>query len=157
MEWTSVGLGDCPVVRALEVVGSRWTLLVIRELFNGVYRFEDIQQHLGVSTSVLSRRLAEMVDAGLADRRAYRAEGSRERFEYLPTTKSWDLYPVLVGLMQWGDRYLAGPDGPPVQLVDRESGRAVIAAVVPAGTRTCDPSEITVVPTAGEQVTSGRQ
>ncbi|MFF0500059.1 winged helix-turn-helix transcriptional regulator [Nocardia aobensis] len=145
MEWASVGLDNCPVVRALEVVGSRWTLIVLRELFNGVRRFEDIQQHLGVSTSVLSKRLADMVDQGLAERRPYRADGRRERYEYLPTEKAWDLYPVVVGLMQWGDRYLADPAGPPVRLVDGRTGREVVAAVVPADTPACDPADIEVI------------
>ncbi|MEU6563023.1 winged helix-turn-helix transcriptional regulator [Nocardia nova] len=150
MEWASVELGNCPVVRALDVVGSRWTLIVLRELFNGVRRFEDIQQHLGVSTSVLSKRLAEMVDSGLAERRPYRADGRRERWEYLPTEKAWDLYPVVVGLMQWGDRYLADPEGPPVRLVDARSGHEVVAAVVPVDTPACDPADIHVV--AGESI-----
>ncbi|WP_153342562.1 winged helix-turn-helix transcriptional regulator [Nocardia aurantia] len=146
MEWTSVGLDNCPLVRALEVVGSRWTLLVLREMFNDVRRFEDMQQHLGVSTSVLSRRLAEMVEEGLAERRPYRVDGRREQLEYLPTAKAWELYPVVVGLMQWGDRHLADPDGHAVRLVDRDSGADVIAALVPAGTRTCAPADIAVVP-----------
>ncbi|WP_328395778.1 winged helix-turn-helix transcriptional regulator [Nocardia sp. NBC_00416] len=152
MEWMEVGLDNCPVTRALDVVGSRWTLLVLRELFNGVRRFEDIQQHLGVSTSVLSRRLAEMVGHGLAHRIPYRAEGQRARSEYQPTEKAWELYPVIVGLMQWGDRHLADPAGPPVRLVDNRSGKPVVAAVVPADAQICAPADISVIPAgaAGE-------
>ncbi|MGW1738083.1 winged helix-turn-helix transcriptional regulator [Nocardia sp. NPDC001965] len=146
MEWTEIGLENCPVVRALDIVGSRWTLIVLRELFNGVHRFEDIQQHLGMSTSVLSRRLAEMDAHGLIRRTPYQSVGQRERYEYRPTDKAWELYPVIVGLMQWGERHLADPAGPAVRLVDGRTGTPVVAAVVPAGSRTCEPKEITVVP-----------
>lgn len=145
MEWTDVDLDDCPVARALNVVGNRWTLLVLRELFNGVHRFEDIQRHLGVSTSVLSRRLVEMVEYGLADRIPYRSGGQRERFEYRPTTRAWELYPVIVSLMQWGDRHLPDPARPAVRLVDNRSGQPVVAALVPAGSPTCAPADVTVV------------
>lgn len=149
MEWMAVGLDNCPVVRALDVVGSRWTLLVLREMFNGVHRFEDIQQHLGMSTSVLSKRLAEMADHGLVERLPYRTEGQRERFEYRPTEIAWELYPVVVGLMQWGDRHLTGGDGPAVRLVDTRTGKPVVAALVTTDAPTCAPADITVV-TTGE-------
>jgi DNA-binding HxlR family transcriptional regulator len=119
---------------------------VLRDAFNGVHRFEDFQQHLGVSPSVLSGRLKSMVDEGLLRREPYREDGDRERHEYHPTAKAWDLYPVIVGLMQWGDRYLGDADGPPVHLVDDSSGIPVIAALVPQGTATCSPPDIRVVP-----------
>jgi DNA-binding HxlR family transcriptional regulator len=146
MEWTSVDLGNCPIVRALDVLGGRWTLIVLREAFNGVSRFEDFQQHLGVSPSVLSRRLKDMVDQGLVRREPYRDGNERERHEYHPTGKAWDLYPVIVGLMQWGDRHLGDPAGPPVQLIDSKSGLPVIAALVPQGTATCAPPDIRIEP-----------
>lgn len=146
MEWMSVDLRDCSVARALEVVGKQWTLLVLREAFNGVRRFEDYQRHLGLSRSVLSRRLAEMVEDGLLDRVPYREEGSRERHEYEPTSKAWDLYPVMAGLMQWADRHLAEGPGTTVNLVDRRTRVPLVAALVPAGTPTCPPSEVDVEP-----------
>lgn len=146
VEWTSVDLANCPIVRALEVVGSRWTLILLRDAFNGVRRFEDFQQHIGVSPSMLSRRLKGMVDEGLLRREPYREDGDRERHEYHPTDKAWALYPVIVGLMQWGDRYLSDPDGPPVQLIDNGSGKPVMAAIVPQGTTTCSPHDLRVQP-----------
>ncbi|MFF2082700.1 winged helix-turn-helix transcriptional regulator [Nocardia sp. NPDC058176] len=146
MEWTSVDLGNCPIVRALDVLGNRWTLIVLREAFNGVHRFEDFLDHLGISPSVLSRRLKEMVDEGLLSREPYRETGDRERYEYRPTAKAWDLYPVIVGLMQWGDRYLGDADGPPIQLTDVTTGKTVVAAIVPQGTPTCSPSDLRVEP-----------
>ncbi|MCM3885282.1 helix-turn-helix domain-containing protein [Frankia sp. R82] len=146
VEWTDIDLDNCSIARALEVVGSRWTIVVLREAFNGVRRFEDFHQHLGISPSVLSQRLRSMTSDGLLDRVPYREEGDRERHEYHPSAKAWDLYPVVVGLMQWGDRYLGDGDGTPVQLIDTNSGKPVIAAVVPHDTPTCAPSDITVQP-----------
>ncbi|WP_216911319.1 winged helix-turn-helix transcriptional regulator [Nocardia noduli] len=146
MEWTSVDLDNCPIVRALDVLGNRWTLIVLRESLNGVHRFEDFLHHLGVSPSVLSKRLREMVDQGLLVREPYREPGGRERHEYHPTQKAWELYPVLVGLMQWGDRYLGDPTGPPVRLVDSVSGQPVMAAVVPSDAAVCSPADIRVEP-----------
>ncbi|MEU5693984.1 helix-turn-helix domain-containing protein [Actinosynnema sp. NPDC020468] len=101
----------CSIARALGVVGERWSLLVVRDVVNGVRRFEELREHLGVARNVLSRRLAELVDAGLLDRVAYREFGSRERYEYALTPAGRDLWPVLMTLMAWGDRHLA--DGPP--------------------------------------------
>ncbi|WP_433253545.1 winged helix-turn-helix transcriptional regulator [Streptosporangium sp. CA-135522] len=146
MEWMSVDLGNCPLIRALDVVGKQWTIIVLREAFNGVRRFEDFQHHLGLSRSVLSRRLAEMVTDGLLERVPYRPDGERERHEYQPTDKAWALYPVMVGLMQWGDRYLADGDAEPVRLVDRHSGKAVVAALVTDDTATCAPADVGVRP-----------
>ncbi|MGF7236907.1 MAG: winged helix-turn-helix transcriptional regulator [Frankia sp.] len=146
MEWTSVDLDNCPIVKTLNVVGSRWTLVILREVFNGVRRFEDFQRHLGIAPSVLSQRLRDMTEKGLLRREPYREEGDRERHEYYPTDKAWDLYPVVVGLMQWGDRYLGDGEGPPVQLIDSDTGKPVIAAIVPHDSPTCVPSNITVKP-----------
>lgn len=146
MEWTSVDLSNCPIVRALDVLGNRWTLIVLRESFNGVYRFEDLLDHLGISPSVLSRRLKEMVAEGLLSREPYRAHGDRERYEYRPTAKAWDLYPVIVGLMQWGDRHLGDGAGPPIQLTDVTTGQPVMAAIVPQGTPTCAPADLRIDP-----------
>ncbi|CAO5163116.1 putative transcriptional regulator, HxlR family [Frankia sp. AiPs1] len=144
MEWTDVDLDNCSIARALAVVGSRWTLVVLREAFNGVRRFEDFQRHLGVSPSVLSQRLRGMTQDGLLERVPYREDGDRERHEYRPSEKAWDLYPVVVGLMQWGDRHLGDGDAPPVHLIDVNSGKPVIAALVPHDAPTCAPSDITV-------------
>ena len=142
-------------MRALDVVGSRWTLIVLREVLKGVRRFEEIQQHLGVSSSVLSHRLRLMVDDGLLRREPYREQGDRERHEYHPTEKAWDLYPVLAGLVQWGDRHLGDPDGPPVQLIDERSGRPVVAALVPEGTPSCAPADIQVAPGGSLRTVAG--
>jgi DNA-binding HxlR family transcriptional regulator len=142
MEWTSVDLAGCPVIGALDVVGKPWTLVVLREALSGVRRFEDFQQHLGLSRSVLSRRLAEMVSDGLLRREPYQDDGFRTRHEYLPTDKALDLYPVLAGLMNWGERYVTGSCQ--ARLLDRRTGEPLVAALVPAGTLGCPPAEVEV-------------
>ena len=92
----------CALARALEVVGERWTLLIVRDLFFGVSRFTDLQAHLDVPRAVLSARLALLVDAGIAERRAY-APG---RFEHALTDAGLELWPIVHQLMQWGERHL---------------------------------------------------
>lgn len=101
----------CSIARALAVLGERWSLQVVRDVFNGVRRFDDLREHLGIARNVLSNRLAGLVDAGLLERVPYREFGSRQRHEYALTPAGLELWPVLVTLMTWGDRHLA--DGPP--------------------------------------------
>jgi DNA-binding HxlR family transcriptional regulator len=110
---------NCSIARALEVVGERWTLLVLREALTGRRRFEEIRRNTGVATNILADRLATLVEHGVLERRRYSA--LPEAFEYVPTGKGRDLTPVLVALMQWGDRYDA-PDGPPRLMVHGPCG-----------------------------------
>jgi DNA-binding HxlR family transcriptional regulator len=94
---------DCSIAGTLGLVGDRWTLLVVREAFLGNRRFEDIQRRLGVARNVLTDRLGRLVDDGLLERVRYSERP--ERFEYHLTEKGLDLWPVIVALMQWGDRH----------------------------------------------------
>ena len=98
---------DCSLARALEVVGERWTLLVLRDCFFGVRRFTDLRDHLDISRAVLAARLADLVGAGLLERREYRPG----RHEYVVTPVALDLWPALFALLQWGERHRA-PNGP---------------------------------------------
>jgi DNA-binding HxlR family transcriptional regulator len=107
---------NCSIARTLELVGERWTLLVMRNIFVGIRRFDDIQENLGVGRNVLTDRLNRLCEAGILERRLYQSRP--DRFEYCPTDKGKDLWPVNVALMHWGDRYLA-PAGPPIRLVHR--------------------------------------
>ena len=108
----------CSVARTLEVVGERWTLLILRDAFTGVRRFDDFQRNLGIARNVLNTRLQRLVEAGLLERRRYQERP--ERYEYRLTERGEDLWPALVALMQWGDRHASSPEGPPVVL--RHSG-----------------------------------
>ena len=113
---------NCSVARALEVVGDRWTLLVIRSAFEGVRRFDDFQTTLGVARNVLTDRLARLCAEGILRRVRYQERP--ERFEYRLTRKGVGLWPALMSLMLWGDQYYAD-DGPPVIIVHRGCGGAL--------------------------------
>ncbi|HEY8466862.1 MAG TPA: winged helix-turn-helix transcriptional regulator, partial [Solirubrobacterales bacterium] len=114
---------NCSIARTLELIGERWTLLVIRDVLMGNRRFEGIQRSLGVARNVLSNRLQRLVDEGILERRAYQDHPAR--YEYLLTEKGLDLWPVLVAMIGWGDKYLAGPEGPPVLILHKECGGRV--------------------------------
>lgn len=116
---------NCTVGRAMEVLGERSTFLVLREVVNGVRRFEDMRRHSGIPRQVLTNRLALMVEQGILRREPYREPGQRERHEYRLTDKGFDLYPVLVAIRSWGDRYLADPEGSPVEFEHRGCGAEV--------------------------------
>jgi DNA-binding HxlR family transcriptional regulator len=118
----------CSLARALEVVGEWWTLLVLRDLFVGLTRFEDICADLGVATNVLTDRLATLVDHGLVERRRY--QDHPERFDYVLTEKGRDLFPAIAALVRWGDRWESGEAGAPMTLVHRDCGEATEALVV---------------------------
>ncbi len=120
MRWDEIAGVRCSVARSLSVVGDRWTLLVLRDCFTGLRRFDQFLESLGVSPHVLSTRLARLVDAGVLAKRPYRERPVRH--EYVLTDKGRDLYPVIIGLVQWGDRWMADSDGPPVELVHRGCG-----------------------------------
>jgi DNA-binding HxlR family transcriptional regulator len=110
---------NCSIARSLEILGERWTLLVLREVLLGRRRFGDIRSHIGVAPNILSDRLQTLVEHGLLERRPL--EGQPESHEYVPTRKGVDANPVLVALLQWGDRH-AAPDGPPRVFVHEACG-----------------------------------
>ncbi len=116
---------NCAIGAAVGIIGERPTFLVLREVFNGVRRFDDMQRRTGMPRQVLSQRLGRLVAEGLLRKMPYRESGQRRRDEYRLTDKGLDLYPVLVALMQWGDRYEVDPAGPPVLLRHRDCGEPV--------------------------------
>jgi DNA-binding HxlR family transcriptional regulator len=108
------------VKATVDLLGDRWTFLIMREAFFGVRRFGEMQRNLGVARTVLSSRLKMLVIEGLLERRPYRADPVW--FEYRLTDKGLDFYPIAIALMQWGDRHLAGPNGAPTVLRHRTCG-----------------------------------
>ena len=113
---------NCSVAGALEIVGEWWTFLVLRDAFLGVRRFEDFQRRLGIARNVLSNRLQTLVDAEILERRLYQEHPAR--YEYRLTEKGIDLWPVLMALTRWGDKYVA-ENGPPVLIEHKNCGGAV--------------------------------
>ena len=113
----------CSVARSLEVLGERWTLLVIRDVFYGKRRFAAIQEDLGVARNVLATRLARLVAEGILEKRPYQDRPTR--YEYFLTEKGIDLWPVMITMMHWGDRWLATDEGPPVVIHHKECGGEV--------------------------------
>jgi DNA-binding HxlR family transcriptional regulator len=109
----------------MEILGERWTFVVLREVFNGVRRFDDMRRHTTIPRQVLTNRLALLVQNDILRKEPYQPEGQRVRHEYRLTRKGLDLYPVLVAIGQWGDRYLADPEGSPVEFAHRDCGAEV--------------------------------
>jgi DNA-binding HxlR family transcriptional regulator len=120
VRWAEIGELPCSVARALAVVGDRWTLLILRDCFLGARRFDEFQASLGLSSHLLSTRLAKLVEEQILERRLYSERP--ERHEYRLTAKGRDLYPVIGSLLRWGDRWMAGPEGPPFDLVHESCG-----------------------------------
>ena len=120
---TYAGQGDCSIARALEIVGERWTMLIIREALLGVHRFDEMQADLGIARNVLQARLEHLVANAILERRLYQQRP--ERYAYHLTQKGLDLWPAVVALMQWGDKHAGVPGGPPVRLEHRGCGGAV--------------------------------
>jgi DNA-binding HxlR family transcriptional regulator len=114
LEWRETDSTRCSVARTAEVVGDGWTVLVLRDLFNGIRRFDDLAAHLGVARNVLTRRLAALTAAGVITREPYREPGARVRHEYRLTDAGRDLLPVILAMLAWGDTHRADVNGPPV-------------------------------------------
>jgi DNA-binding HxlR family transcriptional regulator len=120
---TDYGGQTCSIARALEVVGDRWTMLILRDVFLGVRRFDELQADLGVARNVLAGRLERLVDDGVLEKRPYQDRPLRN--EYRLTAKGVDLWPVVVALLQWGDRHAPAEGGPPTVLRHSGCGGAV--------------------------------
>ncbi|MFF5181177.1 winged helix-turn-helix transcriptional regulator [Micromonospora sp. NPDC000316] len=122
LDWS---VENCTIARAMEILGERWTLVVLREVFNGVRRFDDMRVRTGIPRQVLTNRLAVLVERGVLRREPYQEPGSRSRHEYRLTEMGLALWPVLVAVLGWGDRYLADPEGSPLRVEHRDCGAEV--------------------------------
>lgn len=114
MARTNYQASNCSIGRTLQVLGEKWTLLILRESFYGSTRFEQFHSVLKCPRNLLSERLAKLVEEGILERSEYREPGRRARHEYRMTDKGRELTPILLALREWGDRHLADPEGPPV-------------------------------------------
>ena len=116
---------NCTIGATVDILGERPTFLVLREAFNGVRRFDDMQRRTGMPRQVLSQRLSRLVDEGLLRKVPYQEAGQRPRSEYRLTEKGLDLWPVLISLLRWGDKWMTGKEGPPVEVRHKTCGHAV--------------------------------
>ncbi|OHV07607.1 winged helix-turn-helix transcriptional regulator [Kushneria phosphatilytica] len=117
----------CPAARALGCVGEWWSLLILRDTLQGLRRFDELQQSLGIASNMLSRRLRRMLDEGLLEKRPYQSRPVRH--EYIPTPKGEELYPVIVMLFAWGEKHMSD-QGRQLCLIDRNSERELSPLVV---------------------------
>ena len=139
---------NCSIAAALAVVGEKWTFLVLREAFNGVRRFDDMQRRTGAPRQVLSNRLASLVADDILRKVPYQEQGQRPRSEYRLTGKGLELFPVIAAMLAWGDKYAVPPGGPAVGLTHRDCGAPVYLQLTCARGHQMD-SAREVTPVAG--------
>jgi len=127
VKWDSLDREPCPVARTVAVIGDRWTLLVLRDCFLGVRRFEAFQERLGISRTIIADRLHALVEAGVLRREPYQERPMR--YEYRLTQKGLDLYPVLVSMVQWGKTHGPPGAGLPFELRHKGCGQPFVPAL----------------------------
>ena len=140
----------CSIARTMQVLGDRWTILIVRECFRGRTRFSDFRRVLGIPTDILTSRLCSLVDAGVLERRGYREPGARERFDYHLTAAGDALLPVLGALAQWGDDYRPSGHGPSRLYQQADTGEPTSVAFVTAAGVVVPLADIAIVPGPGE-------
>ena len=121
MKHTSFKDMNCSLAQSLEIVGERWSLLIIRDTAFGIRRFDDIQKSLGIARNILTQRLSKLTNEGIL----VKARGKAGRMEYQLTDKGWDLQPLLLSLFQWGEKYQPHPEGERMCFVDSTSGNPI--------------------------------
>lgn len=123
MRRQDVDLQVCSIARAMPLIGDSWTMLIIRGVFFGLHRFTELQQSLDINRNRLTERLNLLVENGIMEKCLY--DEARGRYEYRLTEKGTDLYPVLVSIVGWGDKWLADKDGPPLQYVHKTCSKVM--------------------------------
>lgn len=139
----------CTIARSLDILGPRWNMLILREALNGITRFADFRELLGITADVLSDRLSSLVDAGVFERRPYRLPGDRQRDEYVLTEKGRALKVVMGALQDWGDRYAPSELGPTTERHRRGDDAEVHVAFVDATGAVVPPEEVYSLPRSG--------
>ena len=123
MSRTSLDHWQCSVARSADILGDKWTLMILRDAFYGLTSFSQFERNLKLAKNILSDRLEKLVEAGILQR--VRTKPGVDRYRYVLSDAGRDLFPVVVALMQWGDRWVFAEEGEPVRLVDRESGKPI--------------------------------
>lgn len=144
---------NCTIGAALAIVGEKWTFLVLREAFNGVRRFDDIRRRISAPRQILSDRLNRLVADGLLRKVPYQEPGQRARSEYRLTEKGLELFPVIVSLLEWGNKYAASPEGPVAELTHRDCGAPVrLQLACEDGHAVASAREVTPIPGPGARM-----
>jgi DNA-binding HxlR family transcriptional regulator len=139
---------NCSIARSLEIIGEWWTPLILREAFFGITRFEDFQERLGIARNILAKRLEALTEAGILERRVY--DERRDRADYVLTRMGRALWPVMVTIRQWGDKWVTGKGNEPVQILHTACGkRSTVHLACDHCREKIDPREMQLVPGPG--------
>ena len=158
VRWTDYDSATCSVARTVEIVSDRWTVLILRDVFNRVRRFDELADHLGVPRDILTKRLSRLVAAGILERVPYQQAGRRTRYEYRLTAAGDELRPLILALKDWGDKHLAGPAGPPMSLAHRGCGGRVRVEVRCEHDHVItDPHDLEMAPTSAAKLAGGHR
>ncbi len=123
MKHSELARNNCSLSRTLAIIGERWTLLILRQFFLGLRRFDDLQATLGIARNILADRLKTLTEAGIVERRRLKDTGGHAT-EYRLTQKGRDLYPAIACLLEWGDTYMMEPTGPSVERIHKQCGHS---------------------------------
>src|SRR5580704_15087453 len=156
MQRKSFGNMQCPIARSLERVGEWWSILILRDAFHGLTRFDEFQKSLQIAPNILSRRLNALVDSGMLERRRY--TDHPPRYEYVLTERGRDFRPVLLAMLAWGNKHFA-PEGKSVVVVDRATGNVADPVLVDrvSGRLLAEPDFSTAAGPAADEGTRRRQ
>ena len=138
-------LDNCSIGKSMDIIGTRSSMLILREAFYGTTRFDDFARRTKITDAIVAARLKELTDIGLFVKQPYREPGKRSRYEYLLTEKGRDLVPAVFALMQWGNKYLQGEDGGPLRLVERDTGEPVVIGPRTVSGRDLDLEDLAIV------------
>lgn len=156
MRRTSFTEMNCSIAHTLELIGDWWTLLIVRELFFGSRRFGEFEKNLGIAPNVLANRMGKLTQGGIVVVASVSQNG--RALDYRLTPKGRDLFPILVAMMQWGDRHAAGPEGAPVRIVERRTGQEIEPLRMRSATgQALDVFDITAVPGPGASEAAKRR
>jgi DNA-binding HxlR family transcriptional regulator len=138
-------LDNCSIALAMDVIGTRSSMLILREALYGTTRFDDFARRTKITDAIVATRLKQLTDLGLFVKEPYREPGKRSRDEYVLTDKGRDLLPAVFALMQWGNRHLQGEDGGPLRLVERGTGEPVVIGARTESGRSLDLDDLAIV------------
>jgi DNA-binding HxlR family transcriptional regulator len=138
-------LENCSIGKTMDVIGTRSSMLILREAFYGTTRFDDFARRTKITDAIVAARLKELTDIGLFVKQPYREPGKRSRHEYLLTEKGRDLVPVVFALMQWGNKHLQGEDGGPLRLVEHGTGEPVVIGPRTTSGKALDLEDLAIV------------